>query len=182
MANNLIAARYAKGLNDAIEADDSAETASESLNDLAEAFSESRELATVLSNPALPRTERAQILYDVFKAVDAPESVDRLVAMLFGRRRLRFLPEVAREFARLVDARVNRVTAQVTTAMPLTSGQAERVREGLSTYSGKTVRLAASVDPDLLGGISVRMEGVALEGNLKTRLERIKTALIQEER
>ena len=182
MANTLIAVRYAKGLNDAIEADDAAEAASEGLDDLVAAFSEDGELTTVLSNPALPRTVRAQILYDIFRAVEAPESVTRLVAMLFGRRRLRLLPEVAREYARLVDARVNRTTAQITTATPLTPEQTERVRKGLSTYSGKTVRLTTSVDPDLVGGISVRMEGVVLEGNLKTRLERIKQALVQQER
>ncbi len=181
MAANLIAARYAKGLNDAIPTDDSAEAASEELDELVMAFSQSGDLMTLLANPALPRPERAQILDDILQAAAVPESVVRLVTMLFTRHRLRFLPEVAREFAQLVDTRLNRATAQITTATPLTPEQTERVREGLSAYSGKTVRLSTSVEPELLGGISVRMEGVVLEGNLKTRLERIKQALVEEE-
>jgi len=69
----------------------------------------------------------------------------------------------------------------VTTTVPLTDSQQARLRGALDTFSGKTVTMECAVDREILGGVVARIGGTVIDGSLRTRLERIKKALLAEE-
>ena len=139
------------------------------------------DLRTVLQDPAVPPRKRRAILNDVLAVVKFPAPLAGFLRTLFDRKRLGLLSMIQGRFVAIADERLNRVAAHVTTAMQLTAAQEEKIRSGLSAYSGKTVRLETEVDADIIGGIVVRLDGSLIDWSLRARLDRVKHELLAEE-
>lgn len=135
----------------------------------------SEELQRVLANPAIPLEERISVARKVFAALSEP--VLNLVLLLLKRGRIEQLPRVATEFRRLDDRRNNLVHATVTSAAPLKPAEVKAIAARLEELTGSTVDLETSVDPDLLGGVVVRVGDRLIDGSVRGRLERLRSQL-----
>lgn len=181
MKNYLIAERYAKGLINSIPDDDQLEAAIEALRRLRDIYESSHDFRSVLANPAIDKEKRTKVLADVLDVEEFPKVVRRLADVLLRRGRISILPDVAEVFSMLADKRLNRVQATVTTAVELKNEQEARLSRALERYSGKKVRLRRQVDPDVLGGVVARIGSTVVDGSVRTRLERLRNALLSEE-
>lgn len=181
MKSFLAADRYARSLNRLVLDDRETELVARELDHLAALYESSPELRSALANPALHEPVRLAILEGVLDRCAAPEVVRKLAAVMLRRRRIYLLPEVARLFDAESDRRLNRVEADITSAVPLNDDQARRVIDALESYTGKHVRAEFDVDPELIGGVRARIEDVILDGSLRNRLERLKEHLLPEE-
>lgn len=182
MKNYLIADRYAAALDAATPENDALETVSAAMNTLAETYREQQEFRHVLANPALQLDKRSAVLAAVAEKAGAPESVQRLVGTLLRRGRIALLPDVALIFERRADARMNRVGADVTTAAPLGDAQRDALRTSLETFSGAKVSLHEAVDPAILGGAIAKVGSTLIDGSVRSRLRRLRAAVLADER
>jgi len=89
------------------------------------------------------------------------------------RRRAYLLPKVLETFLELAEERIGTVRAEVRSAVELSEEQAERLRERLTAYTGKNVRLQVRIDESLRGGLVVRIGDTTFDGSLDTHLERL---------
>ncbi|MFP4173106.1 MAG: ATP synthase F1 subunit delta [Candidatus Hydrogenedentota bacterium] len=181
MKNRLIATRYAQGLGMALDRDSDLETVLHGLQRFADLLERHEELRAVLLNPSLNRKMRVALLEGVCAHDETPVSAVRLLDLMLRRGRLVYTRDVAEIFEQIVDERLNRVEAWVTTAIPLTEDLEERLRQGLAHYSGKAVRMDLQVDPRIIDGVVVRMGEQVIDGSLYTQLERLKETLLTEE-
>ena len=100
--------------------------------------------------------------------------VAKLLALLADRDRLVLVPDVLTAYSdRLLDYR-HVVRAEVTTAEPLTTERLQDIQRSLSTATGLTVDLSSRVDPDILGGIVVRVGNSVLDASIRNRLEQLR--------
>ena len=136
---------------------------------------QSAELSEALANPAIPVQQRADIVGGVF--ADLGEPVRNLILLLLKRGRIRQLPRVAAEFRRLDDKRNNIVHATATSAAPLDDAELRAITARLEQMSGSQVALETAVDPDLIGGIVVRIGDSLIDGSVRGRLERLRNQL-----
>jgi F-type H+-transporting ATPase subunit delta len=136
---------------------------------------ESADLSEALANPAVPFQQRADIVGRVFADLDDP--VRNLILLLLKRGRIRQLPRVAAEFRRLDDKRNNIVHAIATSASPLDDAELRAITARLEQMSGAQVALETAVDPDLIGGIVVRLGDRLIDGSVRGRLERLRNQL-----
>jgi len=181
MIHYLIAERYAKGLNAAITQTDQLEQAVTDLRTLGELYASEHALNTVLSNPVIDLAKRTRVLDEVLQRLACSQYVANLAHVLLRRRRIALLPDVATVFATLVNARLGRVKAVVTTARKLSDAEEARIRTSLETFSGKEVRMQWETEPAVLGGATARIGGLVIDGSLRTRLEHIRDKLVSEE-
>lgn len=181
MQHHLIAERYAKGLGAAIVDDAQLDEALAALEELSDLYQHEHDLRTVLVNPTINPGARTRVLGEVLRRLAPPKMVSRLLHVMLNRGRLPLLPDVATLFAKLVDARLNRVAANVSTVAPLSAEQEARLRDGLAAYSGKAVRMKSRIDERQIGGVVVWMDGLLIDGSLQTRLARMKQELASEE-
>jgi F-type H+-transporting ATPase subunit delta len=79
-----------------------------------------------------------------------------------------------------VDLRLNRAEALVTTVVPLSDEQRERVRVRLSELTGKTIRLKEEQNPDIIGGVIVQIGTAVIDGSVKSSLVRMRNELVPE--
>jgi F-type H+-transporting ATPase subunit delta len=84
---------------------------------------------------------------------------------------------MVRAFLSLAAKARGEVTAEVTSAHPLTEPQAEALKTQLKQTVGKDVTLAAKVDPSLIGGLIVKLGSRMIDSSLKTKLSNLSLSL-----
>jgi F-type H+-transporting ATPase subunit delta len=100
-----------------------------------------------------------------------------LVGVVASNRRLRALPAIVAAFATLVAEKRGIVTAQVASAHPLNDLQRQQLHARLIEAGYGTVNISESVQPDLLGGLVVRVGARLYDTSLKSRLQRLQFAM-----
>ena len=150
----------------------------EALRVVGDALAAEPEYVDLLAAPSIPRDERNALLEQAFGAV-LPEQVLSFVQLICAHGMVRELPDCIEEYHRLYQAAVALSTAYVTSAVALTEDQQTRLREKLRAKFGRDIDLVCTVDQHLLGGITVRIDGVVLDGSLRHRLQAVKDVIEQ---
>lgn len=126
-------------------------------------------LRGVLEDRTVPVEGREQLIVDLAGSKVLPTT------LALARRAARsvdqgFAEAVADDLALAAAAR-DRSIAYVTVARPLTAEQAERLRRALGAQAGREVNLQVNVDPDVIGGVRVRLGDEVIDGTMSARLE-----------
>jgi F-type H+-transporting ATPase subunit delta len=127
-------------------------------------------LRAALGDPTAPGTAKADLVRALLDGRADPVTV-RLVARLVTLPRGRSLEAGIDALSKLAAARRGRVVAVVTVAAPLSDRQKQRLGAALSKLYGRQVHLNLDVDPEVLGGVSVRVGDEVIEGTVASRLE-----------
>lgn len=135
---------------------------------------QSSELQHILTNPAFNLETRKKVLSEVMRAQRMSSLTVRFLLLLLERDRLTQLEGIVNRYRRLLNEAKGRVEAKVVSASTLETTMVERVRQQLHGLSGKEVVLQQDVDPSLLGGLLVELEGKVYDGSLRTQLENMK--------
>lgn len=132
------------------------------------------DLQPALTNPAFPLHTRIQILNQVAQNQRLSSLTVRFLSLLVERDRLGHLPGIVTCYRRLLNEAKGQVDAKVVSAAVLEPAMVDRVRGQLRAISGKEVILQQVVNPDLLGGLQVELEGKIYDGSVRTQLENMK--------
>jgi F-type H+-transporting ATPase subunit delta len=106
------------------------------------------------------------------------ESGRKLIQTLAANRRLAYLPEIAAIFHHLKAEAENTVDVKVTSAVALDSGQQQQFAAALRRRLKRDIRLHCELDPHLLGGAVLSTGDLVIDGSLRSRLERLGTAIV----
>jgi F-type H+-transporting ATPase subunit delta len=127
------------------------------------------ELARLLSDSATPADKRAQLLHEVLGEKVAPVTAT-LLEQAVRTQRSRNLDVAAEELSEQAAARRDRYVAHVRTPVRLTAEQEQRLTESLTRLYGRPISLQVELDPDLLGGLVVRVGGELIDGSVAGRV------------
>lgn len=169
--------RYASALFDlAVEAG-TVSSVEGDLDRLSAALRESPELKALTTNPRISRGAAEQALAGVAPVLGLGDLTSRFLGVLAENRRLAQLPGIIRAFRDIASAQRGEVAAHVVSAHPLTDEQLAALRLKLTQREGRTVKLTASTDPDLLGGLVVTIGSRRIDGSIRTRLNALAQAM-----
>ncbi len=171
MIENIVAKRYAKALMGAVQDEVAAEQVCEDLRTLAASLEAVPELNDYWQNPLIDAAGKSKVLSRVLDGAGAHAILIRFLDVVARRRRFGLLPLIASQFQELTDARTGKVRAEVTSAIALNDKQVQRLRQALSTFTGKVVVLEMKVDLSLIGGLRIRIGDDVLEGSVQSRLQ-----------
>lgn len=133
----------------------------------------SPDLRRFLGNPAITAERRVAILRKVFAGRVEPITLT-LVEVLARRHRAEVLPYIAREFV-VQYQRVNGIMpVRVRTAVALTDGQREAIRQKVATATGERVELSEQVDASVLGGLVLEVGDRRYDASLASQLRQLK--------
>ena len=130
----------------------------------------------LLRDPRVPQAQKKALVRDGVQGKVSPLAADFL-ELLIDKKRFDLLPVVARDFGRLVDRERGVVRARVRSARPLAPADRDRLRARLEAFAGTGVEMDEEQDPDLLGGVAVRLGDWVLDSSLSGRLENLKEAI-----
>jgi F-type H+-transporting ATPase subunit delta len=127
------------------------------------------ELARLLSASAAPAEKRVGLLRDVVGEKVAPVTAT-LLEQAVRTPRSRNLDVTAEELSELAAARRDRYVAHVRTPVRMTGEQEQRLTDSLTRLYGRPISLQVELDPDLLGGLVVRVGGELIDGSVAGRI------------
>ena len=171
------ARRYARALLDVAVQKGSADPLRAELASMVALVAAHPDLASILAHPAVSAERKRKVIGAVAQAAKVSELMARLLTIMGERDRLSLLPMVSAAYAKLWNAHRGVVAAEAVSAVALDETQMREIREALAAASGRKVDLTARVDPRLLGGILVNMEGRTYDGSVRARLTALRRTL-----
>jgi len=172
-----LAGRYASALFDLARDQRQIESVGKSLEALGQALLDSKDFAELVSSPLVSRDEAGK----AFAALAPELGLDPITANFLGvlarNGRKNELRGVIRAFRRLAAEHRGEVTAEVTTARPLNDGQIAALKQQLRARAGRDVTIDATVDPNILGGIVVKLGSQQIDASIRTKLNRLASAM-----
>jgi F-type H+-transporting ATPase subunit delta len=180
MKNLALVKKYAQGLVQAVG--DATEFAS--VGDDVRAFRDlldSREdLRQALVSPFVKARKKGAVLDEVLKRLVTGPKASRFLALLLHHKRLDLLPAIAEALPEAWSEKLGVVTYEVTSAVPLTAAQTDRLAKGLEASERKPVRLVARTDASVVGGLAVRKGHIVYDASVEGRLAALRERLGQE--
>lgn len=173
-----LAREYGDGLYALTEEENISREVLDQLLSLRSLFREQPDFVRLLSNMSLSKEERVQILDSVLRGQIHPYLLNFL-KILCERCALHEYEGCLSAFKALYNQEHGIVEATVTTAVPLDDEQRARMREKLSSMTGKLVVLNEKTDAALMGGVLLEMNGQRYDNTLKNRLKSIHSAMVQ---
>jgi F-type H+-transporting ATPase subunit delta len=172
-----LAGRYASALFDLARDQRQIEAVGNSLDALNQALADSKDFNELVTSPLVSREEAGK----AFDAIAPQLGLDPLTANFLGvlarNGRKSQLRPVIRAFRRLAAEHRGETTAEVITARPLNDDQLAQLRAQLRARAGRDVNIDATVDPNILGGIVVKLGSQQIDASIRTKLNRLASAM-----
>ena len=177
MSSRENAIQYAKGLFGVAVTDADPRQVGDELKAFTALLEGQPELRRALVSPAIPSDRKLAILRDIARLSSMAPLLQHFLAVLVRHAGIALLPEVGEEYDRRLMQHLQIVTAEVTTAVPLSAGDEAALSARLAEATGKQVRVATAVDPSIVGGVVTRVGSVVYDGSVKRQLEKMKDRL-----
>ena len=167
-----IAAVYARSLFEVAKEQDKLDLMREQLGEFADALDETRELQVFFFSPSFSTAEKQDGLDRAVSGAD-PAFVNFL-KLLIENHRMPVIFRVRRDYDDLWEQENQLLPVLITSAVELDSKTIGQIGDKIAEQTGKKVDLSAEVDPDILGGIVVRVGNSILDASIRNRLESLR--------
>jgi F-type H+-transporting ATPase subunit delta len=167
-----IAAVYARSLFQAAQERDGLDTVREQLGQFAGALETDRQLQVFFFSPYFASEEKVQGLRKAVTGAD--ELVQNFLELLVENHRMAAIFRIRREYDRLWDEENRLLPVQITSAVALDDKVVRQIGDRIGEQTGRKVELTTHVDPDVLGGLVVRVGNTVLDASVRHRLEQLR--------
>lgn len=173
--------RYAKALADVAAEQQALEAVGRDVRTVAETLKRSREATAFFASPAVPLADKRRVLRAIAEGAGVTPLSANFLNLVLEKRRLLHLGEIALAYEELIDKRLHRGKATVTSAVPLPEPILGRLKTRLEVATGKEICLEARVDPAILGGFVAQIGSTIYDGSLRMQLKRLREHLLKNE-
>jgi F-type H+-transporting ATPase subunit delta len=149
----------------------------EQVAQFADALDENRELAIFFFSPYFSTKEKQDGLARLLDGAD--QILLNFLGLLIENHRMPVIFRIRHEYERLWDEENRTLAVQITSAIELDQATTESLGRTIGERAGRNVSLAARVDPDILGGIVLRVGNSILDASIRNRLEQLRRHVAQ---
>lgn len=172
-----IARPYAAALFDLAKSEGSLDAVESGLGEISKLSGESDDFRRFLRSPVINAEEKSGAVDAILAKANVNATVGNLIKVVARNGRLFALPAIIKAFQALAAKERGEISADVTSAAPLSGAQVKSLADTLKAKIGKTVTLTEHVDPSLIGGLVVKVGSQMIDSSLKTKLSAMKIAM-----
>lgn len=173
-----VSIEYSRALFELAEEEQNEKAMLEELRFLKQLFQENEEFIRVLASSNILLSERLKIIDETFDS-RLSEYLCSFLKLITERGYALYIPQCIENFEKIYYEKYKITIAYVQSAVALTEEQKHMLTQKLQSYSGKAVQLKCTVDPELIGGMCVIIDGKRLEGTIRHRIDSIRSNLQQ---
>lgn len=167
---------WAGALFSLARAEDAVERVDADLRTAADTLLGHPRLRESLADPRMSPAKKGAVVVEIFGEDLSPIVVGAIVSLVAsGKEGL--LTRIQDAYTEAREAELNVSIADVTTAVALDGAQAAKLGAKLEKIAGRTVVIREHVDPDILGGVVVRIGGKVMDGSVKAKLAKMRGQL-----
>ena len=170
-----IAEVYGRSLFEVASEHDETDELREQLGQFADALHDNRELAIFFFSPYFSTEEKKDGLKRTLE--DADKTLVNFLELLIEKHRMPVIFRIRRVFDALWEQAHHVLPVQIATAVELDEGEARKLGDRIAESTGQKVELTTSVDPDILGGIVLRVGNSILDASIRNRLDNLRKAV-----
>lgn len=170
MIRSKVAKRYARALFSIGKEDGNYEKYGKELSDFVDFFVKNRDFREVISNPVFTLEERREILKVVLDRSDFSEIVKNFLNLLLEKDRIGEIEAIKEHYFLLTDEISNVARAEIITAMDLKQDLMDRLISALERMTSKKIKANIRKDPDIIGGVVVKIGDLILDGSVKAQI------------
>jgi F-type H+-transporting ATPase subunit delta len=167
-----IASVYARSLFEVAKEQDKLDKIHDELGEFADALNGSRELQVFLFSPYFSTKEKSEGLDKAISGAD--ETFVNFLKLLIEKHRMPVVFRVRAELDKLWEDENRLLPVRITSAVELPKSTVKQIGDRIAEQTDRKVDLAADVDPDILGGIVVRVGNSVLDASIRNRLENLR--------
>jgi ATP synthase F1 delta subunit len=172
-----IAQVYARALFEVARERDVLDVTREQLGQFADALSDNRDLAVFFFSPYFSTEEKKDGLE---RAIEGAEpTFMNFLETLVERHRMPAIFRIRARYEELWDEEKKLLPVQVTSAVLLDDATVEHIGARIGEQAGKQIELTSSVDPDILGGVVLRVGNFILDASIRNRLNQLRKQVAQ---
>jgi F-type H+-transporting ATPase subunit delta len=168
---------YARSLFEVARDQGGLDVVREQLGQVADALHDNRELAMFFFSPYFSTAEKQDGLERMLEG--AAESVVNFLKLLIENHRMPVIFRIRQEYERLWEEENRMLPVEITSAIALDRATTDSLGQTIGERAGRKVTLATRVDPDILGGIVVRVGNSILDASIRNRLEQLRRHVAQ---
>jgi F-type H+-transporting ATPase subunit delta len=170
-----IAEVYGRSLYEVASEHDKTDEIREQLGQIAEALETNHELAIYFFSPYFSTQEKKDGLGKLLDGAD--DILINFLELLIEKHRMPAIFRIRRHYDTLWERDHHILQVRIATAVALDEGVARKLGEQIEKSTGQKIELTASVDPDILGGIVLRVGNSILDASIRNRLENLRKAV-----
>ena len=167
-----IAQVYSRSLFEVAKEHDNLDRLREELATFADALAQNRELSVFFFSPYFSTQEKEDGLGRT--VVDADPTLINFLQLLIENHRLPLIHRIRRQFDVLWDHENRRLPVEVTSAVKLDESVVKALESRIREQTGQNVELESHVDPDILGGIVLRVGNSILDASVRHKLDQLR--------
>ncbi len=172
-----IAERYATAIFAISKESKSLAKLETNLNDLAQALDDSADLRALISSPVVTRDEQGAVMAAIGKKMKLVPEMQNGLGLMAEKRRLFVLPQLVARLRAMIAEDKGEVSAEVTSAKALTKAQADKLAKTLKERVGKDVKINATVDESLIGGLVVKVGSKMIDTSIRSKLDSLQNSM-----
>ncbi len=173
-----LAGRYAGAVYALAEEAGKVDAVVADMTSLAELVSGNDEMKTLVGSPAISWTDQTKAITAILEKAGADALTVRFVGTVASNGRLHALTRIINAFLAEHARRRGQVSAEVISAIDLDDARRARVEAAVAKLAGSDkLSLSMHVDPSLIGGLVVRIGSRMIDTSVKTKLNRLETAM-----
>lgn len=172
-----VAERYATALFDLARDSGGLDNVDADLKGFAGLLDESDDLKRLVRSPVFSAEDQLRAVSALLDKAEIGGLVGNLIKVAAQNRRLFVVPDIIKSFGELLARHRGEVSAEVTSAEPLSAAHVADLKAALKDALGKDVALDTQVDPSLIGGLIVRVGSRMIDGSIRTKLNSLKLAM-----
>ncbi len=172
-----VAQRYATAIFELAKESKSLKSLESDVNALDGALTESADLRSLVTSPVYSRDQVANAITAVAKKMKLSQTVTGALGLMANKRRLFTLPQVLASLRALIAAEKGEITAEVTSAKPLSTAQQADLVKTLKARVGKDINLKLAVDETLIGGLVIKVGSQMIDSSIRAKLAALKNSM-----
>jgi len=172
-----IASRYATAVFELAKDASDLKNLESNVEDLGAALDASAELRDVISSPVYSRDDQANVITAVAKKMKLMPIVSNTLALMASKRRLFVLPALVAQLRALIAEEKGEVTAEVISAKAMTKTQTDKLAKAIKSRIGKDVKIDATVDESLIGGLVVKVGSQMIDTSIRSKLSSLSNVM-----
>lgn len=172
-----IAERYATAIFEIAQENNRLSKLESSVDALAEALDASADLRDMIASPIISRAEQASAMSAIAAHLKLTPSLARGLGLMAQKRRLFAAPQLIVQLRAMIADSKGEVHAEVTSAKALTKTQSDKLIKTLKANIGKEVKINATVDESLIGGLVVKVGSKMIDTSIRSKLASLQNSM-----
>ena len=171
--------RYSLALYELAEESKSVNEIESQSSDLIQLIEKSEEFRTIIKDPTSRKEDQINAIIKISEYCNFNILLRNFLCFLTEKRRLFFVKNILKNFINICSKKRGEISASLVAAKQLNNNEIEKIRDELSKNFGKKIKLSYKQNPDLIGGLIIKVGSVMIDTSIKNKLKKLENKMIE---